>query len=72
MKPRLCTNTEDRICWQQAHLDEDPVLTVMDAVTNQTANAAGVNLHTSPLHTTHSNMTDHRYIITITVLIFTL
>lgn len=35
-----------------SHLDEDPILTVMDAITDQTANTAGVNLHTSPLHTT--------------------
>lgn len=33
------------------HLDQNPVLTVMDAVTNQHANATGVNLHTGPLQT---------------------
>lgn len=49
------------------HLDENTVLTVMDTVTNQTANTAGVNLHTSPLQTKHNNMTDHIYIKSYTL-----
>lgn len=42
-----------------SHLDEDPVLTVVDAIANQTAYTARVNLYTSPLRTTHSNITDN-------------
>lgn len=46
-----------------SHLDEDPVLTMMDAVTNKAADAAGVNLHTCPLHTDkeqHNQSADQR------------
>jgi len=42
-----------------SHLDEDPVLTVVDPVTHQTANTAGVNFHTGPLQTTRGNTTQH-------------
>lgn len=37
-----------------SNLDEDPVFTVMDGTTDETANAAGVNLYPCPLHITHS------------------
>lgn len=39
-----------------SHLDEDTILTVMNAITNQIANTAGVNLHTSPLQATHTTL----------------
>lgn len=33
-----------------SYLDQDSILTVMDTITDQTANAAGINLNTCPLH----------------------
>ena len=39
----------------------------MDAITNQTANTARVNLHTSPLYRKHSSITKNNQRITVNV-----